>query len=194
MKIVYDMLITALYAVFIQNLVMCSGLGMSEAVRLANRPGAFLRIALMISGFSTVTSVICNLISTYFSVNGSYAVRAMIYGGVLAGVYLIAAMFMHVLSDDRELLDNLGISALNTLVFAVPYINYNATYSVWNSIGSGLGAGAAFVLAAALIGSGARVLAKNRHVAPAFKGTPALFLYVALVSLGFMGFTGRTLF
>jgi Na+-translocating ferredoxin:NAD+ oxidoreductase RnfA subunit len=118
----------------------------------------------------------------------------MIYGGVLTAVYAVTALIVHLITRDKELLGNLGISALNTLVFAVPYINNNAAYSLQNSIGLGLGAGAAFVLAAALIGSGSRALEKNRHIPPAFRGTPAMFLYVALISLGFTGFTGTALF
>ena len=194
MKIVSDLLITALYVVFVQNLVMSSGLGMSEAIRIAKRPGTFLKFALMISGFSVVTSGICSLIGIYVPSADSYAVKAMIYGGVLAGVYIITALLVHLITHDKELLGNLGISALNTLVFAVPYINYNAAYSLWDSIGLGIGAGAAFVLAAALIGSGSRALEKNKHIPPAFKGTPAMFLYVAMISLGFTGFTGTSLF
>jgi len=194
MKIVSDLLITALYVVFVQNLVMCSGLGMSEAIRIASRPGAFIRFAAMISGFSVVTSVICSLLAVFVPSIESYAVKAMIYGGVLAAVYLVVAVIVRIASKDKELLGNLGIAALNTLVFAVPYINNNASYTIWNSIGSGLGAGAAFVLAAALIGSGSRLLEKNKHIPPAFRGSPAMFLYVAMISLGFMGFTGTTLF
>ncbi|MBR0113102.1 MAG: hypothetical protein IJM02_05100 [Clostridia bacterium] len=194
MKIISDLLITALYVVFVQNLVMCSGLGMSEAIRIAKRPGTFLKFAAMISGFSVVTSVICSLIGIYTHSAESYAVKAMIYGGVLTAVYAVTALIVHLITRDKELLGNLGISALNTLVFAVPYINNNAAYSLQNSIGLGLGAGAAFVLAAALIGSGSRALEKNKHIPPAFRGTPAMFLYVALISLGFTGFTGTALF
>ncbi len=194
MKIVSDLLVTALYVVFVQNLVMSSGLGISEAIRIAKRPGTFLKFALMISGFSVITSVICSLIGIYVPSADSYAVKAMIYGGVLAGVYMVVALLVHLITHDKELLGNLGISALNTLVFAVPYINYNAAYSLWDSIGLGIGAGAAFVLAAALIGSGSRALERNKHIPPAFKGTPAMFLYVAMISLGFTGFTGTALF
>ncbi len=38
MKIVSDLLITALFTVFVQNLVLSSGLGMSEAIRVSKNP------------------------------------------------------------------------------------------------------------------------------------------------------------
>ena len=194
MKIIGELLVTALYTIFVQNLVMCSGLGMSEAIRIASKPGTFLKFAFMISGFSTVTSLLCSLIGNYTNLLTSYAVKAAVYGGVLALVYIIVAAFISIVTGDKELLGTLGIAALNTLVFAVPYINDTAAYSLSNSIGSGLGAGFAFVLAAALIGSGAKIIDQNKHIPKFFKGTPAMFLYVGIISLGFVGFTGTTLF
>ena len=194
MKIIGELLVTALYTIFVQNLVMFSGLGMSEAIRIASKPGTFLKFAFMISGFSTVTSLLCSLIGNYTNLLTSYAVKAAVYGGVLALVYIIVAAFISIVTGDKELLGTLGIAALNTLVFAVPYINDTAAYSLSNSIGSGLGAGFAFVLAAALIGSGAKIIDQNKHIPKFFKGTPAMFLYVGIISLGFVGFTGTTLF
>ena len=196
MKFISDLLMTALYTVFIQNLVLSSGLGMSEAIRVSTRPGTFGKFAVMISGFSVITSAVCSLIDNVPAVeNATYAVRAAIYGGVLAAVYLVQAVFMRfVLKADSKLLGTLGIAALNTLVLAIPYINNSAAYSFAGSIGSGIGAGIAFVLAAALISQGSRILAENDEISEIFKGTPAMFLYVAMLSLAFAGFTDTNLF
>lgn len=196
MNYISDLLMTAFYTVFFQNLVLSSGLGMSEAIRVSTKPGTFGKFAVMISGFSVVTSTVCSLIDTVPAVEGAtYAVRAAIYGGVLAGVYLVVAVILKlVLKADSKLLGTLGIAALNTLVLAVPYINNSAAYSFAGSIGSGLGAGIAFVFAAALISQGSRILAENEEIPEAFKGTPAMFLYVAMLSLAFAGFTDTNLF
>lgn len=194
MKIIIEFLVTALYTVFVQNLVMCSGLGMSEAMRISPRPNTFIKLAVMISGFSTVTSILCNLIATYSQAITLTAIRAAIYGGVLTATYVVVAVIVNLFVKDKEIMGILGIAALNTLVFAVPFINDSAAYSMADCIGSGLGAGAAFVLAAALIGSGARAIEKNQHIPPIFKGTPAMFFYVGMISLGFIGFTGTKLF
>lgn len=194
MKTITQLLITALYTVFVQNLVMCSGLGMSEAMRISPRPNTFGKLAVMISGFSTVTSLACNIIATYSESVTSYAWKAVIYGGILALVYFVVAFIVNIFTKDKEFIGILGIAALNTLVFAVPYINDSAAYSLADCIGSGLGAGFAFILAAALIGGGARAIEHNRHIPNIFKGTPAMFMYVAMISLGFVGFTGTQLF
>ena len=196
MKVISDLLITALYTVFVQNLVLSTGLGMSEAIRVSTKPGTFGRFAVMISGFSVVTSILCSLIDSVPAVEQStYAVRAAIYGAVLAGVYLLTATVMHfVFKASSKLMGTLGIAALNTLVLAVPFINNSAAYSLADSIGSGIGAGAAFVLAAAMISKGARIIEENADIPEVFKGTPAMFLYVAMLSLAFAGFTDTNIF
>lgn len=196
MKVFSDLLLTAIYSVVIQNLVLSWGLGLSEAIRVSTKPGLFGRLAVMISGFSVVTSTVCSLINSATSgVEMPYAARAAVYGGVLAAVYLIVAAVLHfVFRADAKLLGTLGIAALNTLVLALPLINHSAAYSLADSVGSGIGAGIAFVLAAALISTGSEMLEKNEDIPEVFKGTPAMFLYAGLLSLAFAGFSDTVLF
>ncbi len=196
MKMISDLLITALYTVFVQNLVLSSGLGMSEAIRVSTKPGMFGKFAVMISGFSVVTSVLCSLIDRIPVMSDvTYAVRAAVYGGILAAVFIVvAAVSRFIFKASPKFLGTLGIAALNTLVLAVPYINHSAAYSFADSIGSGIGAGIAFVLAAALISMGSRILKENESIPEIFKGTPTMFLYVAMISLAFAGFSDTNLF
>ena len=114
MRMITDLLITALYTVFAQNLVLSSGLGMSEAIRVSTRPGTFGKFALMISGFSVVTSTLCSLIDSVPSLEGmTYAVRAAIYAAVLTGVYIITAAVMRfVFGSSPKVLGTLGIAAV----------------------------------------------------------------------------------
>ena len=196
MKIITELLITAFYTVFVQNLVLSSGLGISEAFRVSTKPDIFGRIAVMISGFSVVTSALCAVIdSFYVKEQLSYAVRALVYGIVLAAVYAVVAVFARLIfRASDKFLGTLGIAAFNTLVFAIPHINNSAAYSFAGSIGSGLGAGLAFIVAAALINKGSQLIAENEDIPEAFKGTPAMFFYVALISLAFAGFSDTNLF
>lgn len=196
MKMLSDLLTTALYTVFVQNLVLSSGLGMSEAIRASRKPDTFGIFALMISGFSVATSAICALIDSFSALEGmTYAVRAAIYAAVLASVYFIAAVVCRIVfGKSSKVLGTLGIAALNTLVFAVPYINHSAAYSFAGSIGSGISAGIAFVLAAALINKGTQKLNENGDIPEIFKGTPSMFIYVAMLSLAFAGFSDSNIF
>lgn len=196
MKMISDLLITALFTVFVQNLVLSSGLGMSEAIRVSTKPGTFGKFAVMISGFSVVTSVICSLLNTVLGFEGMpFAGKAAVYGGILAAVYIVVALLIKLIFRATDkFLGTLGIAALNTLVFAIPFINESAAYSFADAVGSGIGAGIAFVLAAALISKGSEALKKNEDIPEAFKGTPAMLIYVGLLSLAFAGFADSTLF
>lgn len=195
-KNISDLLITALYTVLIQNLVLSMGLGLSESIRVSPRPGLFVRIAVMISGFSVVTSTICSLIDSFAgNISLPYALRAAIYGAVLAAVYIVVAIVLRfIFKADRKFLGTLGIAAFNTLVFAIPFIDHSAGYSLAECIGSGVGAGIAFVFAAALISKGSELLEKNTDIPEIYKGAPAMFFYAGLISLAFAGFSDTVFF
>lgn len=196
MKILLDLFITALYTVFIQNLVFSGGYGMSEAVRVSAKPSSFGAFAAIISGFSVVTSTICALIERIPALSSlPDSLYAAIYGIVLFIVFLVVAVIAHFgVKASRQFLNTLGIAALNTMVLAIPFINRRAAYSFAGCIGSGLGAGVAFVLAAALISKGTYYISENEDIPELFKGTPAMLLYVGLLSLAFAGFTGSSIF
>ncbi|MBO5859128.1 MAG: hypothetical protein J6R20_05065, partial [Clostridia bacterium] len=111
MKMISDLLITALFTVFIQNLVLNSGLGISEAFRVSTKPGIFGKIAGMISGFSIVTSVICSALNSAVNFTSlPFAGKAAVYGGVLASAYLIVALLLKVIfRASDKLLGTIGI-------------------------------------------------------------------------------------
>ena len=192
----FDLLSTALFTIFIQNLVFSGGYGASEAMRMAAKPRRFVLFALAIAYFSVLTSVVCRLLESFEAIAAmNFALHAALFGLVLAAVYLATAVFLRaVFKAETKFLSLLGIAALNTLVLAIPFINQRAAYSFTGSLGTGLGAGLAFILAVALIGKGMHKVSLNNDIPEAFRGAPAMFIYVALLSLAFTGFSGGALF
>ena len=190
------MFYVALYTVFIQNLVFIGGYGASEAIRIAAKPKRFSLFALSIAYFSVVTAAVCHILDFIPGVFAlSDAVHAVIFVLILVLVYLVTAVLMRIfLRADPKFLSLMGISALNTLVLAIPFINHRAAYSLSESIGTGLGAGLAFILAVAFLRNGMQRLEQNKDIPDAFKGIPAVFVYIALLSLAFTGFSGSSLF
>ncbi|MBR5991355.1 MAG: hypothetical protein IK036_01220, partial [Clostridia bacterium] len=73
-------------------------------------------------------------------------------------------------------------------------ITEKATYGVHEAIAQGLGAGVAFLIAVALIHLGMRRLEVNSETPLSFRGTPALFMYIAILCLAFTGIMGKSLF
>ena len=187
---------TALYMIFVQNLVFSGGYGSSEAIRMSAKPKRFVLFAVMIAFYSTVTALLCRQLDTLPAVEtlGS-AAHILLFGGVLAALYVVTVILLRIFfRPGQKFFNTLGIAALNTMVFAVPLLNRQAGFTLLQSVGTGLGSGLSFILALFLVNIGLRRLEKNPDIPPLFRGTPAMFLYVAMLSLAFAGLSGRALF
>ena len=201
-------IITAFFAAFFyvavtQNIVLTGGYGTSETIRSAARPRQILLFSLMIAYFSTVTSLICRLLLFIPALKtGSTILSLAVYTVVLTAVYFATMLIIKTLlksSDWSELEQDkffrqTAVSAFNTIVLAIPFINQRATYSVVESIGQGLGAGVAFLIATFLVYLGMRKLEANDEMPINFKGTPALLMYIAILCIAFTGILGKSLF
>lgn len=78
------LLVTALYALLLQNLVFTGGFGASEAVRISSKPRYVLSFALFITVFSAATSIICRALELLPQVSLAHTlVRLLIYMIVL---------------------------------------------------------------------------------------------------------------
>ena len=118
----FDLLSTALYTVFIQNLVFNGGYAASEALMLAKKPRRLWMFSAMIAFFSTVTALACRalemipVLSTLPS-----ALHFAMFSGVLIVVFLITGLILKLaLGATEKFLGTLGMAALNTLVLATP--------------------------------------------------------------------------
>lgn len=187
---------TALYMIFVQNLVFSGGYGSSEAIRMSAKPKRFLPFSIMITYFSTLTALVCRLLDFVDFIDSlSLGFHTLIFGVVLTVIFLITVLLSKLLlSPNQNFYSTISIAALNTLVFAVPLINRQAGFNLLQSVGTGIGSGASFITALFLINVGLRRLENNKNIPPLFKGTPAVFLYVAMLSIAFAGLSGRALF
>lgn len=193
MSILSSMLSAALFACLFQNLIFSGGYGADEAIRMAAKPKQLLPLSLFIMLFSTVASLCCVLLDRSAAVRSlGIFWHALIFTGVLAIVYLLALVIvLFVVHAQPRTVRRLGIAAFNTLVLAVPFINYRAAFGPFEALGAGIGAGLAFLLAVLLISFGLRAIQKNESIPVCFRGTPAVFLYAAILALTFTGITGR---
>ncbi len=191
-----SMVTAALYAMLVQNLIFSTGYGMSESIRMAKRPKHFIMYASSVTFFSLSVSVICYFLSKIPGVTDlETGLQVGIYVLVLIVLYIIAALFCLVfLKADKKFMNSLGMCALNTLIVALPVIEFKAGYTIWESVGTGLGAGLAFTLSMLLIGAGMKHITANKYIPEVFRGTPALFIYISLVALALSCISGQSLF
>ncbi|MCM1363809.1 MAG: hypothetical protein NC122_08850 [Faecalibacterium sp.] len=189
-------LITALYAMLIQNLIFTAAYGVSETIKIAKRPKYLFMCTASVAFFSISSAAFCNLLDKIRAVSELSAIMHFaLYVLVLASIYLIIGFFsIHVLKANKKYMSSLGICAFNSLVLAVPMLNFKANYNLLESIGNGIGAALAFLIAVLLINAGIRHIASNKNIPEIFRGTPSLIIYVALLSLAFSCFSGEALF
>lgn len=193
---IFAFLNASVFALLLQNLVFNGGFGMSEAIRIATKPKEFFPIALLVAFFTSSTAALCSVLDFIPAINALNTSKHLaIYCVVLAVIYLAATAVIKVLMKrNKEDVHRVGMAAVNTLVLAVPMINRRAAFSIVESIGLGIGAGIAFIIAVLIISEGEEKLNSNDSIAAPFKGKPALFIYIALISLGFAGLSGQSLF
>lgn len=188
----FSFLQLAVYVSFLHNLVFISSYGISEAVRLAKRPKHFFTTGLSVTAFSVYLSVTCHFADKIsFLGNLSFSFRFLLYVLILLSGYLASATVMKKLfGADKKFLNSLGMCAVNTLVLALPTFSYQGSLSLSEAFGLGIGAGAAFTVSLLLINGGMKLIHHNRLIPEFMKGTPALFIYTALLSLALSAVTG----
>lgn len=189
MKVIFDLLAASLYVSLVQNLIFNGGYGISEAVRMSAKPRKLIPLAVFMTYFSVTVSGICAALELLPKFHAkSELFHVAVFSAVVFAVYIItmAAVLIYGKIQPKTI-RRISIAAFNTLVMAVPYINYRSAFTFTQSIGAGLGAGLAFLVAVLLINEGLKRLDLNTSIPKCFKGTPALFVYTALLSLAFMG-------
>lgn len=107
------LLVTALYALLLQNLVFTGGFGASEAVRISSKPRYVLSFALFITVFSAATSIICRALELLPQVSLAHTlVRLLIYMIVLFVLYVIVVLvFRYALHASDSILRKIGMAA-----------------------------------------------------------------------------------
>ena len=194
MTVILKLISAALYVMLFQNLIFNGGYGISEAIRMSAKPRQLLPMTMFITFFSTVVSALCALLDGIPEIHGlNDVLHAVLFTAVLLGCYFITvcAVLISGKASPRTV-RRIGIAALNTLVLGVPLINYRSAFTVYEAVGAGIGAGAAYIIAVLLINSGLKVLDMNKTLPKCFKGTPALFIYTALLSMAFTGISGTS--
>lgn len=196
MNIFLTLLSAALYVMVFQNLIFNGGYSLSEAIRMSAKPRQLFPMAIFITIFSTVLSTICVFIDTIpYVKNLNEVFHALIYVGVLLGLYILTMIIVIIYGKvSPKTIRRIGIAAFNTLVLAMPLINFRSAFTPIEAIGAGLGAGLAYVIAVLLINLGLKRLDTNKSIPKCFKGTPAIFIYTALLSLAFTGISGTSIF
>lgn len=197
MNLFIDFIITALYAAFFQNIVLSGGYGVGEAVRIGSRPKQIGVVSIFVMIFSVLSASACRAFDLIPQVNASgFIEHLLIFAGTEFIIYLLVILIMiKGFKASKNFSKLIGIAGFNTLVLAIPLLNRMSSSSgIIESLGMAIGTGVAFIVATVLISVGIQRIKTNKELPESFKFTPAVFIYIGLLALAFMGFSGQSLF
>ena len=186
-----ELFAAALTAALLSNAVFSQGLGITEAIRLSAKRSRLLSAAAFVTLFSLLCTVGVQLLTPFFpGAEGNAFFRLTLCAAVLCAAYLTVLAALRTLRADDAVLRRARVAALNTLVLGVPYLTGANGRTLWGAVGTALGAGAAFILAMALLGAGAKKLGENERMPAVFRGSASLLIYAGILALAFAGVGG----
>ncbi|TET51608.1 MAG: RnfABCDGE type electron transport complex subunit A [Actinomycetota bacterium] len=165
---------------------LCPFFGVSRKLSNAISMGMAVTLVMLIS--SVVTSVIYNYILVPLEIE---FMQIVLYILVIAS--LVQIVELTIKRTNVSLYNALGIYlpliTTNCAVLGVALINSAESYTILESIASGLGGGIGFTLVL-IIMSGIREKLDLADTPKSMKGLPIAFITAALLALAFMGFNG----
>lgn len=193
MKFFMELLFYALLAIAAENVFFAGGIGFSRVLRAAQRDKRMLLVySAFLSGFTLVCSLLTEPLNTLLLHNTALNfIRPAVFAVVAAAVYILAAFICKTwFFTFYQKIDKLFSSAaINCVVLSLPFLQTTLQMDAAQSIGFAIGIGAAFLLAV-LIFSQAMVKFQVSDMPQSFRGLPTIFLFIGILSMAFIGFTG----
>ncbi|HIW74930.1 MAG TPA: hypothetical protein H9684_11455 [Firmicutes bacterium] len=182
-----------LAAAFIQNLVLSTGFGTSVMLRMSRKRRNILPFSALLCLFTVATVALCypldQLIGTgvaakWFRPLMIVCVTALLY---IAVALVLKKKFTALYARVSRVLP---MAAFNNMVIGVALIvNHQFALNLPGAIGLGLGACGGYLVLSWLTAEGLERL-DNPDVPKAFRGLPSVLIYLGILALALMGFSG----
>lgn len=189
-----DCIPITLVAVFIENIIFTRALGASTTLLIIRRKYNLLSFGAIILLITTLSSVFVYLIEPVIT-DLSYVnyIRPLIYIAIISIIYIILVIVISKIPKiSNSVLPLVHLSAFNCAVLGALLLANQTNLRFSQFIGFGLGTGIGFVFATYLISLGYDKL-NSENVPAAFRGLPATFIYIGILSLAFYGLVGSEL-
>lgn len=196
MRTFFQMLLTAIVAVSVENVIFSGGIGFSRVLRAARRPRTIGVYSLLVTAFSLISMIAGSLLNPLLLSGETLLwLRPALLALCAAAVYCAAAAALKfgLPGFYEKYGEILSPAAINTVVLSMPYVQKSFKLPLPQAAAFAVGTGAAFFLAATIL---AHIAPRLRHgdMPKAFVGLPAVLIYMGILSLAFAGFTGGKLF
>lgn len=179
------MMLALLAALTTESMLFSRGIGFSRVLKAARKGWAIGLYAGLICIFSLLSALFSPMITGWLP-----AFWFPLSVAVLAAAWYLAACLILAFAVPkvyRKISEYLPSAAINSVVLSIPFLGGMAQWSVGECIGFALGTGISFWIVGWLL---VEMMPRLTHISVprAFRGTPAVFLYLAILALAFLGF------
>ena len=184
----------ALLGAVTQNVVFTAGVGTGRAIRTAAHPKKILPRAVWVSLFSLIglcgAVVSRKLLEKLPFLEMISMFPPILFLALAYGVILLAANLIHkrLFISAKEILPG---CAFNSIVMMLGTGGSAYAVSMVRIVGFSLGTGVGFLIATLLVEEGIRKIG-NPDMNREFLGLPSLLIYIGILAMAFVGFTGGT--
>lgn len=177
-------------AVFAQNVLLDKALGMNCIMTAVSRKNSLPKMVLVIGIYSVVGIMIMWGLSNVIFNQTAYLICALLYSLLCAVMYFVSDRILLKISPEAHdvWVVILPHALINSIIIGAPLAAVSAGIpNWWMALGYGIGSGLSFGLAVLIIKNGLEIL-DNPDIPKAFRGMPAMLIYLGILSLGFCVF------
>ncbi len=183
-------------AMLINNFVFTKYLGLCIFFGVSQKKDTAIGMGITFTVVMVLSAIFCWAIYTYIlKALQLQFLQIIVFIGTVA--IFVQAMDTILRKVNPYLFKKLGVYLVlivtNCIILAVPLINVDSGYGLFESMTEGLGAGIGFAIALFLM-SCVREKLELCRVPAVFKGLPIAFVVAGLFALAFLGFPGLTIF
>lgn len=178
--------------IFVNNYVLAQFLGICPSIGVSSKVETSIGMSAAVTFVVVLASAITWAIDVFLLRPNLLYLRTLSFILVIAALVQIVEMFMK--KSAPALYNALGIYlpliTTNCIVLGVAILNVQSSYTLIETIASGLGASVGFALALVLLAAIRERYELAEGVPDAYVGVPQAMLTLGLMSLAFAGFTG----
>lgn len=195
MEYTVKLIITSLIVVFAENTIFARALGTSTMLLISRKRKNIIGFGMCVSFITVVTGIIC-----YFADNQLKKVeinaicKPLVYVLILGVVYIITLLclwkFMYKVFSSLK--KYVHVSVFNCAVLGTMFLNSEYCVTMQEYIFHGLSIGLGFVFATFMVSIVYERL-YSTNVPYAFRGYPAVLIYIGILSMAFYGLLNHQL-
>ena len=188
-----DYVAFALIAMFLENTILTRALGTSTSLLIIRKGFPLVLFSVILTVITTLSSVLVFLVNPLLkNVAYSYSVTPLLFVLMISLVYVAVLLITNsCFSKHRQkILPMVHLSAFNCAVLGALLLGSQSNMNFASFLGFGLGTGLGFALATFLLSIAYDRLYSDRDP-KAFRGFPAMLIYIGILSLSFYGLIGH---